>query len=177
MGYRARGREQPTHPGSSHIPQGVDAGGSGAPSRCGAPHSCAGRGACPATPMLPSSSLLCAASSSSKALATMCWPEKGCRWSPTTPEACGTGAVSPRRSVAPCPGRTAPSSSSETTATGASTRPNSRQPPRAAGPQSCPGWAAGMPTRGAPCSKDASHLLASAFMANVCPLPQGQTNL
>ncbi|KAJ1072258.1 hypothetical protein K5549_016320, partial [Capra hircus] len=132
--------------------KGVDAGGSRAPSRCGAPHSCAGRGACPATPMLPSSSLLCTASSSSKALATTFWPEEGCRWSPTTPEACRTGVVSPRRSVASCPGPMAPSSSSETTATGASTRPNSRQSPRAAGPQSCPGWAAGTPTQGAPCS-------------------------
>ncbi|KAM4823762.1 matrix metalloproteinase-28 isoform X2 [Urocitellus parryii] len=104
--------------------EGVDAGGSGAPSQCGVSHSCAGQGACPAIPMQPSSSLLCTASSSSRVPATMCWPKVDCKWNPTTPAVCRTGRVSLRRSVVPCQGKMALSSSSEMTATGAWTKPN-----------------------------------------------------
>ncbi|XP_058301064.1 matrix metalloproteinase-28 isoform X1 [Hylobates moloch] len=157
----------------------VDAGGSGAPRQCGVSHSCAGQGACPAIPTPPSSSLLCAASSSSRVPATTCWPGGDCKWSPTTPEVCRTGEASLRRSAAPCRGPMAPSSSSETTATGASTRPNWGRPPRAAGPPSCPGWAAGMPTQGAPCSEGTSSPQKLVVLSgrNHVPRPPGRTRL
>lgn len=99
----------------------------------------------------------------------MCWPQGDCRWSPTTPEACRTGVVSPKRSVAPCPGQTAQSSSLEMTTTGASTRPNCRQRPQAAGQQSYLGWAAGMPIQGVPCFED-TH----PYLLLNCWCPHGQ---
>ncbi|XP_037596450.1 matrix metalloproteinase-28 isoform X2 [Cebus imitator] len=159
--------------------KGVNAGGSGAPSQCGVSHSCAGQGACPAIQMPPSSSLLCAASSSSRAPATTCWPEGVCKWNPTTPEVCRTGAASLRRSAALCRGPTAPSSSSEMTNTGASTRPNCGRPPRAAGPLSCPGWAAGMLTQEARSSEVTSSPQKLVVLSgrNRVPHPSGRTRL